>query len=118
MMETNQSKFGALQIGIIILTLATALIHVSLLFPNVLFILNGLGYLTLLAAFFLPVELLRERHSLVRRAFIAFTVVTILAWVLIGDTSWPDGALGYVTKIVELLLLVLLVADGRQEQNE
>ena len=72
-METNQSKFGALQIGIIILTLATALIHVSLLFPNVLFILNALGYLTLLAAFFLPIDMLRERHNLVRRAFIAFT---------------------------------------------
>lgn len=118
MMETNQSKFGALQIGIIILTLATALIHLSLLFPDVLFILNALGYVTLLAAYFLPIDMLRERHNLVRWAFIAFIGVTILAWLAMGDKSWPDGALGYVTKLIEVLLIILLVVDGRQDQSE
>ena len=118
MMNTNQSKFGALQIGIIILTLATALIHVSLLFPDVLFILNALGYLTLLAAYYLPIGMLQERHNLVRWAFIVFTAVTILGWVAIGDKSWPEGALGYVTKLTEVLLIILLVMDGRRDQSE
>jgi hypothetical protein len=117
MADTNQSNMGALQIGIIILTLATAFIHVSLLFPNALFILNALGYLTLLAAYILPIGLLQDRHGLVRWAFIAFTAVTILAWVAIGDKSWPAGALGYATKVIEVLLITLLVIDGRQEQS-
>lgn len=117
-MTINQSKFGALQIGIVILTLATALIHVSLLFPDVLFILNALGYLTLLAAYYLPIGVFQERHNLVRWAFIGFTLVTILGWVAIGDKSWPEGALGYLTKLIEVSLIILLVMDGRQDQSE
>ncbi len=117
-MNSNQSRFGALQIGIVILTVTTALIHVSLLFPNVMFILNGLGYLTLLAVYFLPIGMFQERHNLVRWAFILFTGVTILGWVAIGDKSWPGGALGYLTKITEVLLIILLVVDGRGDQSE
>ena len=39
-----------LRIGIIVLTLGTAFTHISLNFPDPLFILNGMGYLTLLAS--------------------------------------------------------------------
>ena len=113
-MNSTSSKLGAVQIGIIILTLATALIHFSLLFPDVLFILNGLGYLALLAAYFLPIDLARNNHNLVRWLFIIFIVVTILAWVAIGDKSWPMGSLGYLTKLIEVVLLVLLFVDGRR----
>lgn len=116
-MVTSKSNFGAVQIGIILLTLATALIHFSLLFPDVLFILNGLGYLTLLAAYFLPIAMLQERHNLVRWAYIAFAAVTILAWIAMGEKTWPAGALGYVTKIIEVFLIALLVVDGRQDQS-
>jgi hypothetical protein len=117
-MNSNQSRFGALQIGIVILTVTTALIHVSLLFPNVMFILNGLGYLTLLAVYFLPIGFFQERHNLVRWAFILFTGATILGWIAIGDKSWPGGGLGYITKIIEVLLIILLVVDGRGDQSE
>lgn len=117
-MNESQSRFGAVQIGIIILTLATALIHFSLLFPDPMFILNGLGYLTLLAAFFLPIDFLKDRHNLIRWLFIAFTAVTILGWIAIGDKSWPGGALGYITKLIEIGLIGLLVVDGRQNQSE
>lgn len=116
-MNTESSRISAVQIGIIILTLATALIHFSLLFPDVLFILNGLGYLTLLVAYFLPIELARKYHNLVRWLFIIFILATILGWVAIGDKSWPAGALGYVTKLIELGLLALLVVDGRQSSS-
>jgi hypothetical protein len=116
-MNSESSRLSVIQIGIIILTLATALIHFSLLFPDVLFIMNGLAYLTLLAAYFLPIDILRRYHSLVRWVFILFAVVTIIAWVAIGDKSWPAGALGYVTKIIEVVLIVLLFADGRQSSS-
>jgi hypothetical protein len=42
-----------------------------------------------------------------------FTVVTILAWVVMGDKSLPDGLIGYIAKIDELLLLVAVFQYGR-----
>jgi hypothetical protein len=111
------TKLGPLQIGIILLTLVTAAIHFTLLFPNVMFILNALGYLTLLAAYFLPIPWAKNNHNLVRWAFIGFTLVTILAWVAIGDKSWPAGALGYFTKLVEVVLVVLLFMDRPRESQ-
>lgn len=38
---------------IVLMTLATAFIHISLLFPDPVFILNGLGYLAFLGAIYL-----------------------------------------------------------------
>lgn len=105
---TVQRSFGPKQIAIVILTLATALIHISLLFPDVLFILNGLGYLTLLAAYFLPLPFVKDNRGLVRWAFMAYIIVTILAWIAMGDKSW---VLGYITKLIEIVLVVLLWTD-------
>lgn len=113
-MQTVQtSKLGALQVGIIVLTLITAAVHFTLLFPDPVFILNSLGYLALLSAYFFPIPIARDNRRLVRWAYMGFAVVTILAWVAIGDKSWPAGALGYFTKIVELVLLALLWNDRR-----
>ncbi|HUV28649.1 MAG TPA: hypothetical protein VMW34_14920 [Anaerolineales bacterium] len=116
-MANKSSRISAVQIGIILTTVAAALIHFSLLFPDVLFILNGLGYLTLLAAYFLPIDLARKYHNLIRWLFIAFTLVTILAWIVMGDKSWPAGSLGYLTKIIEVVLIVLLLIDKQPGQN-
>jgi len=111
-MQTAQtSKLGTLQVGIIVLTLITAAVHFTLLFPDPVFILNGLGYLTLLAAYFLPVPIAKDNRRLVRWAYMGFAAVTILAWVAIGDKSGPAGALGYFTKLVELVLIALLWND-------
>ena len=54
---TAQNKMNLVRIGILLLGLATAIIHLQLLFPDPLFILNGLGYLGLLGAY-LPTQLL------------------------------------------------------------
>lgn len=116
-MNQDRSQLSALHIGIIILTLGTALIHFSLLFPDFVFILNGLGYLVLLAVYFLPIDFTKHRHNLVRWAFIAYTLVTILGWVAIGDKSWPGGALGYLTKLIEIVLIGFLIMDGRQSRS-
>ena len=115
-MENQSPRLNAVQIGIILTALATALIHFSLLFPDLLFILNGLGYLSLLAAYFMPIDIARKSHNLVRWLFIAFTLVTILAWVAIGDKSWPAGSLGYLTKLIEIVLIILLLVDRPHEQ--
>lgn len=102
--------------GIIALTLITALIHLVLLNLGILnktgsidllFTLNGLGYLALLYAYLNDIP--KGRRDLLRWVFIAYTAVTILAWLLInGDFSDP---VSLITKAVELLLIVLLWQD-------
>lgn len=106
-----KNKFAWRDFAIILLTLATALIHISLLFPDTLFILNGLGFLTLLLLYFLRTNLTVKYHKLIHWSFIGYTLVTILAWIAIGDKSWPAGALGYLTVFIEILLVILLFLD-------
>ncbi|MBI5030828.1 MAG: hypothetical protein HZB51_09895 [Chloroflexi bacterium] len=103
-------RIGTVQIGIMVLTIATALIHFTRNFPDVMFMLNGLGYLTLLVALFLPNAQLARHRSKIRWALIAFTAVTILAWVAMGERI----LIGYVDKLIEVVLIGLLVIDGRE----
>lgn len=93
--------------AIVSLASATAVVHISLLFPDPVFILNGLGYLTFLGAYLLGRKRLGERFRWVRYGFIAYTGITILLWVLIGART----PLGYLTKVIEILLVGLLVTD-------
>jgi hypothetical protein len=109
-----RTQLGPIQIGIIFLTLATAFIHLYLsveIFNSgmngTLFILNGLGYLGLLAALFLPLPILKNYHPVVRIVFIAFTIITILAWIAMGQRN----AWGFSDKAIEVLLVVLLWLD-------
>ena len=102
-----------IRIGIVVLALATALIHIALAIPEGLtlfpFYLNGIGYVTLTAAlFFLP---LQSHRRLIRWAFMGFTALTIVLWVFLGQ---PYTTIGYLTKVIEVALLVLLWLDARQ----
>ncbi|HVN54660.1 MAG TPA: hypothetical protein VMT46_10045 [Anaerolineaceae bacterium] len=109
MVET-EGKFGLLQVGIVVLTLITAIVHLTRNFPDITFILNGLGYLSLLAAlYFLPLPILRERRGLIRYVFMGFTALTIFLWIIFGERSF----VGYATKIVELALFALLFVESR-----
>lgn len=97
-----------IRVGIVALTFATALIHLQLNFPDPVFILNGLGYLTLLAALYLP-QLERYRNA-ARWALIGFTALTIFLWVLLGART----PIGYTDKAIEISLIVLLLLDARR----
>ncbi len=103
------NRFGVLQIAILLLTAATAAIHLWLGIGAglPLFILNGLGYLALAAALYLPP--LRAYQKWIRWALMAFTAVTVLAWVFIGERS----AIGYIDKLIEAALIGLLWIDRR-----
>jgi hypothetical protein len=122
-------KFTARKWGILVLALITAVLHLAAAFdeqlfpkgPDPLFILNGLGYLGLLAAYFLRIEFFRQRHELVRRVFIAYAILTIAAWigiwviqyVIIGGTPFfsHDSLYGVPSKIAEVVLFFLLRGD-------
>ena len=104
----NTKRLGGLQIGILLLGIAASLIHfyLNVLMGklDILFTLNGLGYLGLLGALFLPFPFLLRYRSLARYALMAFTLVTLLAWALIGDRGW----LGWTSAGVELALIIVL----------
>ena len=111
------------RMAILVLGLFTALVHLVVLnlsfvretgAPDLLFTLNGLGYLALLAGFFWEgVPIFSTRRSLLRYLFVAYTAVTILAWVAMGARN----AIGYVTKLDEILLIAALVVDLRLEKK-
>jgi membrane protease YdiL (CAAX protease family) len=95
-----------LRIAIIVLTLITAAVHLTLNFPDPVFILNCLGYIALMIVFFkfVRVPFLAGREKLVWYAYMGFVAVTILAWVAIGTRN----IVGYADKAVEVLLLIAL----------
>jgi hypothetical protein len=103
----------AIRLSVVVLTLIAAIVHLSLLFPDPVFILNGLGYLTLLAALYLPIPRLGPHRRLVRWTLIGYAMLTILAWVAIGERTM----LGYSTTADEVALIVLLVIEGRRMRS-
>jgi hypothetical protein len=102
----------ALRVSIVLLTLATALIHLQLAFPDPAFILNGLGYLALLAALYLPVPRLARYRNIVRWVLIGFTALTILLWILLGART----PIGFIDKAIEIALILLLLLDARRSR--
>jgi len=103
--------------GIILFTLATALLHLSL-FPRLgldPIALNGLGYLALLGAYFIPIPFFQQRHNLVWWALFGYTALTFILWVIMGDKTFTfdfsNAAIGYYAKAAELFLMGFLLAD-------
>jgi hypothetical protein len=131
------TRFGALQVAICVLALATAAIHVYLgvitqimvatqpeataaaggatalgVFAA-LFYLDALGYIVLTVALYHPA--FARFRRLTRWALIALTVATIVAYfALIGGHY---DAMGIGDKLVEVALIVLLVVEGRRDRT-
>jgi len=111
--------------AIILLLLATAALHFYAAFyvveikPDLLFTLNGLGYLGLLGAYFLPIPFFQQRHKLVWRVLFGYVILTIVAWAFITvlrsinhtEISNLDRMTGYAAKTVEVILLGFLWSD-------
>jgi hypothetical protein len=110
MSATRSATDTAIRVGVVLLTLIAAAVHLSLLFPDVAFILNGLGYLALLATLYLPIPRLVPHRRLVRRALMGYATLTILLWLAIGERS----LLGYFTTADEVALVVLLLLEDRR----
>jgi hypothetical protein len=105
------------QYGIVLFALATAFLHLFLftrLGPDPI-AMNGLGYLALLGAYFLPVPLFQQNHRLVWWALFGYTALTFVLWVLIGDKGFTfdfsNVAIGFYAKAAELFLMGFLWAD-------
>jgi hypothetical protein len=102
---------GFLQVDIILLTLALALIYLLSGFPNLQPVLIGLGYLVLLAGLYAPMTWLSTGlRPWMRWALLVYTVLMIVVWIATGERT----ILAYATKIIEALLVLLLFAESRQ----
>ncbi|VAW36090.1 hypothetical protein MNBD_CHLOROFLEXI01-3846 [hydrothermal vent metagenome] len=96
------------------LTVATAVMHIILGFLSdgffmILFILNGLGFLVLLAALYFIPQLTGQRR-LIRWALFGLTAVTFILYFV---RHWPDlwGPVGIINKLIELALMILLLRE-------
>lgn len=121
----------ALRTVILIAGLTTALVHLVVLniiiftsegHLDLLFSLNGLGYLTLLGMFFLAPTFVEEQWSFFHLIFMGFAAVTIVAFFILGGTGFGGtevDPLGYFTKVVELILIgALWIHRGRDPLSQ
>ena len=107
---------GSIEGGIIALAMLTAMVHLLLAFGNglpmgkfpILFLLNGIGYLVLLVALYLPS--LAKFQPLVRWVLIAYAALTVVVWFLVTQASYDP--LDYTVKLAELSLIVLLCVEA------
>ena len=121
MKQTISKRFpriGLLQIAVILLAVITALIHLDLGVRflmigqggplPIMWILNFVGYIVLVTALYLPP--LQRIQSITRWILIAYTVLTVILWYLIGISHADLEA--YVDKFVEVVLIILLLVDA------
>lgn len=117
------------QVMIVVGVIATAVLHLAAAFdrilfpegPDPLFMLNGLGYLGLLGAYFLPISFFQQRHKLVWWTLFVYIIITIVAWIAIwvginvianGVPFFShDSVYGVPAKTIEIILLFLLWRD-------
>jgi hypothetical protein len=113
MTPTTPSRLNGMQLVILLLVTATALIHLwkGVSDGLLMFLGNGLGYLVLGAAAYLPIAALAKFRTAAKWALLAFTAVTIAGWVFIGERS----TIGYVDKAIEVALIILLFIDLRRK---
>jgi len=101
---------------IVLLTLATALVHVSFFLPDpkagIIFGLNALGYIGLLGLLYLKLGLPAPVARVVRPAFIGYTALTIVLYVVFSYRSghW-SVPLGPIDKLIEMALVALLWSE-------
>lgn len=77
---------------------------------SVLFFLNFLGYIVLIAAHYLPVPILQRYRSVTRWLLIAFAIVTI--WGYFAIVGEAPNALGAFDKAVEISLIIFLLIEA------
>ena len=133
----NATRFGAMQVAICVLAAATAVVHIYLAvitnimvatqpeataaaggaatlgFFAALFYLDGLGYIVLTVALYHPA--FARFRRLTRWALIALTAATIVAYFALIQGQYD--AIGIADKIAEVVLIVLLVVEGRRDRS-
>ncbi len=113
-------KFTSRQYVILVLALITAILHLAAAFdkqlfpdgPDPLFLLNGVGYIGLLGAYFLPIAFFQQKHNLVRLGFMGYAIWVGFSVIRDGVPFFShDSVYGVPAKIAEVILFFQLRAD-------
>ncbi|MBA2693173.1 MAG: hypothetical protein H0U65_11880 [Rubrobacter sp.] len=116
-----RSNVGAVGVGVIVLALATAVIHLydfvahgflgtgeMLPLFQFLFVGNFLAYVILLGVLYSPVSSLASLRPFARAFLIAISVAAIASYFRVE----VYGLLGNVDKVIEVLLIAVVTADA------
>ncbi len=103
-------SLGSKQYALIGLVVVTAVIHLFLGvdFGDALFILNGVGYLALIAGYYFVPKLASQR-GLIRMVLMGFTAITIVLYFFLTPDIWSP--FGLITKAVEVGIIALLAME-------
>lgn len=105
----SRTAGAMLSAAIVVLTLATAYIHLNL--GGLLFTLNGLGYVGLSVLLVIgaaaPTALVRRFSWFPRAAVVGYAALTIGGYLVMG----PFFSLGYIAKAIEVALILLVLID-------
>lgn len=107
-------SLGPKQYGIIGLALITAVIHLILgvQAADILFLLNGLGYIGLVGMLYLPLAFLAGYKGYIRWALIGYTALTIILYFAFQGADAFTSIFGLFTKAVEVALIGLLLTES------
>ncbi|MEZ4682160.1 MAG: hypothetical protein R2932_48940 [Caldilineaceae bacterium] len=113
-MSRNQPNHQTMQYGALVCAILTAVIHIYLSFqigdrPDLIFLLNGIGYLVLVSALYLPWAGLSQYKSAIRWLLIGYAALTIVLWIFLGARTF----VGYVDKLLEIALIIFLWLDSQ-----
>lgn len=107
---------GPIEGSIIALTIITAIVHLLLAFGNgmlpmgtlpILWLLDGIGYLALLTALYLPS--FAAIQPLVRWVLIAYTALTVIVWFFATHAAYDP--FDYTDKLIEIVIILLLIIE-------
>jgi hypothetical protein len=91
--------------GVVVLGLLSGFVHLGIgIQGDMLLLLNGLGYLALVAALFLPASFLVEKRRQILWVLLGYTIITFIGYFI----SHPLGGysnMGLFTKLIELGLM-------------
>jgi hypothetical protein len=115
--DQSQKRNNSIQPGAIALLLLTAGAHLYLGTQpdedlHFWFLLNGLGYVVLLAPFLLPQ--LRAIHATTRKVLASYTMLTILLWIFLGSPARGTfDPFDVIVKAIEVSLVILLMLEEK-----
>ena len=108
-------NFSPIHYAIIVATLITAVIHMAL--GDFILFLNGSGYLVLLALYLLP--WFSAWQGRVRWLFLLYIGITIVGYFIVHrDGQWQEDGLGLMTKVVEVILVLLILFEWQNPLKE
>lgn len=110
-MVKNQRRLSIQQYVIILLAIATALVHFTLILGDLVFTLNALGYLALVIALYAPLPFLAPYRNQIRWVLIGYTALTVILWVFIPGAR---TTIAYIDKLIEILLIILLWLESQK----